>query len=152
MYEIAKLKENDNAMYKEGVDLLGKEAAEDDRARAKHGTERWTRQPSRQAAEHLYTKVNEINGWLESAGSSDHLVKSKLKGCESAIQVLQGTDRDLEAYVPSSRRANLTPAVERAVDKLRSVLSEVNQLESRRKRKVQSLRDKARRDDISRWH
>ncbi|KAI4243514.1 MAG: hypothetical protein LQ352_007016 [Teloschistes flavicans] len=149
MREIDSLKKNDAAIYKEGVDLLRNEAAEDERAKAKHGTDRWTRQPSEQAADKLYAQVNEIDGYLKSAASSDDLVKTKLKECESAIQVLEGTDRDLEAYVPSSRKANLTPEIERAADNLRSRLSEVSKLEHRRKGKIQELRNKVKKDDIN---
>ncbi|KAL9585635.1 MAG: hypothetical protein Q9212_001418 [Teloschistes hypoglaucus] len=149
MREIENLKKNDATVYKEGVDLLRNEAAEDERAKARHGTDRWTRQPSEQAADKLYAQVNEIDGYLKSAASSDELVKTKLKECESAIQVLEGTDRDLEAYVPSSRKANLTPEIERAADNLRSRLSEVNKLEHRRKSKIQELRNKVKKDDIN---
>ncbi|KAI4123616.1 MAG: hypothetical protein LQ338_005187 [Usnochroma carphineum] len=149
IHEIRKLKANDEAIYQEGVGLLKTEAAEDEKARSKHGTDRWSRQPSPQAAEKLYAKVNEIDGYLKSAASSDELVRKKFKECESALQVLSGTKLDLEAFVPSSRRATLTPAVEKAADNLRSVLSEVNQLERRRKRIIQQMREKVRNDDIN---
>lgn len=149
MHEIRKLKANDEAMYQEGIALLKTEAAEDEKARSKHGTDRWTRQPSSQAAEGLYAQANEIDGYLKSAASSDDLVKNKFKECESAIQILSGTNRDLEASVPSSRRATLTPAVERAADSLRSALSEVNNVERRRKRIIQEMLEKVKDDDIS---
>lgn len=149
MHEISTLRTNDATMYQEGVDLLKNEATEDERSRSKYGTDRWTRHPSRQAAEKLYVQVEEINGYLKSAASSDELVKSKLKECESAIRILEGTDRDLEAYVPSSRRATITPAAERAADNLRSALSDINKLEHRRKRKIQEIREKVKHDDIN---
>lgn len=149
MHEVRKLKANDETIYREGMALLKAEAIEDDRARSKHGTDRWTRQPSSQAAEKLYAQVNEIDGYLKSAASSDELVKNKFKECESAIQILSGSRMDLEASVPSSRKATLTPAVERAADTLRSALSDVNKLEHRRKRIIQELRQKVKDDDIS---
>ncbi|KAL8651695.1 MAG: hypothetical protein Q9210_003103, partial [Variospora velana] len=149
MHEIRKLKANDETMYQEGVGLLKTEAAEDDKARSKHGTARWTRQPSHQAAEKLYAQVKEIDGYLRSAASSDELVRSKFKDCESAIQILSGTKMDLESSVPSSRRATLTPAVEEAADNLRSALNDVNQLERRRKRIMQQMREKVKNDDIN---
>ncbi|KAL8711581.1 MAG: hypothetical protein Q9220_003991 [cf. Caloplaca sp. 1 TL-2023] len=149
MHEIKRLKDNDSALYQEGVGLLKTEAAEDEKARSKHGTDRWTRQQSTQAAEKLYQQVNEIDGYLKSAASSDELVISKLKDCENAIQVMSTTNRDLEAYVPSSRRAALTPAVERAADNLRSALSDVNKLEQRRKKFIHEVRDKVKYDDIT---
>ncbi|KAI4210686.1 MAG: hypothetical protein LQ351_006461 [Letrouitia transgressa] len=149
MHEIAKLKANDVAAYQEGVELLRKEAAEDERARSKHGTDRWTRANSKQAAESLYTRMNEIDGYLKSSASSDDLVKMKLQEWEHVLQVLSGSERDLENYVPSSRRVALTPAAEKAAVHLRSVLAEVNQFEGRRKKKIQNLRDKAKYDSIN---
>lgn len=149
IHEISKLKVNDTALYEEGVELLKSEAAEDERAKLKYGTDRWTRQSSDLAAEKIYTQANEIEGYLKSAGNSDDLVKNKLKECESVLRVLSGTNRELEEYVPSSRKAAITPHVERVATDLRSALNEVSRLESRRKRIVQSLRDKAKVDDIS---
>ncbi|KAL8770269.1 MAG: hypothetical protein Q9209_003905 [Squamulea sp. 1 TL-2023] len=149
MHEISKLKANDAAMYQEGVDLLKSEAEDDNKARLKHGTERWNRQSSTEAAKNLYTKADEIEGYIKSAASSDDLVKHKLKECESAIEVLGGTARDLESYVPNSKRTTMTPAVERAVDGLRSALSDVTKLEHRRKRRIQQVREKVKYDDIN---
>ncbi|KAL8980114.1 MAG: hypothetical protein Q9205_004718 [Flavoplaca limonia] len=149
MHEINKLKSNDAAMYQEGVGLLKAEAEDDDKARLKHGTGRWNRQPSREAAKHLYAKVDEIDGYLKSAASSDDLVKNKLKECEGAIEVLGGTARDLELYVPNSKRTASTPLVERAVDGLRSTLSDVTKLEHRRKKRIQEVREKVKYDDIT---
>ncbi|KAL2041235.1 hypothetical protein N7G274_006180 [Stereocaulon virgatum] len=149
MHETSKLRANDVAIYQEGVDLLRSEAAEDDRAKLKHGTDRWNRQPSQQAAEKLYAQVTQIDGYLKSASSSDDLVKAKLKDCEKVLQVLSGSDRDLEEFVPSSRRATMTSNVERAAHNLRNVLNEVSRLEARRKRQIEKVRDKAKRDDIN---
>ncbi|KAL9022920.1 MAG: hypothetical protein Q9180_008491, partial [Flavoplaca navasiana] len=149
MHEINKLKANDAAMYQEGVGLLKGEAEDDNKARLKHGTERWNRQPSREAAKHLYAKVDEIDGYLKSAAGSDDLVKNKLKECEGAIEVLGGTARDLESYVPNSKRTTLTPTVERAVEGLRSTLSDVTKLEHRRKKRIQEVREKVKYDDIN---
>lgn len=149
MHEISKLKDSDASLYQEGVDLLRSEAAEDDRAKLKHGTDRWTRPSSLQAAEKLYARVTELDGYLKSAQSSDELVKGKLKECEAVLQVLSGSPRDLEEYVPSSRRAAITPQVEKAAEDLRTALNEVSRLEIRRKRVIEALREKAKADDIS---
>lgn len=149
MHETSKLKANDTTIYQEGVDLLRSEAAEDDRAKLKHGTDRWSRQSSQQAAEKLYAKVSEIDGYLKSAASSDDLVKQNLKECENVLNVLSGTDRDIEEYVPSSRRAVMPPNVQYAAGELRSILNEVSRLENRRKKQIQKLREKAKQDDIS---
>jgi programmed cell death 6-interacting protein len=149
LLDIAKVKSNDRAVYTEGVELLAAEKAEDDASRRKFGTDRWTREASEAAAPKLYTTSQEIDGYFTSAQSSDNLVEQKLRDSEAVFRVLTGTNRDLEAFVPSSRRATIPPEVEREVSRLRSCISEVNRLESRRKRKAQAVKDKARTDDIS---
>lgn len=147
--ETQKLKETDRAIFQEGLDLLRAEAAEDDRARRKYGTDRWNRPTSEQAVPQLYAQIGEIEGYLKSAANSDKLVQDKIKDCEEYIRLLSGTDRDLEHFVPSSRRTTMTPAVEREAGKLRGCLNEVNRLETRRRRKAEALKAKAKQDDVS---
>jgi programmed cell death 6-interacting protein len=146
--DTAKLKRNDRGVYEEGVELLRAEKDEDDRARMRYGTERWNRDPSERAAEKLYTQSKEMDGYFASANNSDNLVRGKLKDCEHILRVLTGTNRDLESYVPSSRRAATTPQVERESSRLRSSLNEVSRLENRRKRKIAALKEKAQGDSI----
>ncbi|ERF70648.1 pH-response regulator protein palA/RIM20 [Endocarpon pusillum Z07020] len=149
MEDTSKLKANDQAIYAEGVELLKAEKAEDDKARAKYGTDSWSRQPSDLAGQKLWAQSTEIEGYLKSAASSDDLVLKKMRESERVLKVLTGTSRELESYVPSSRRATMTPQIEREVSRLRTCLNEVTRLESRRKRKIEALREKARSDDIN---
>lgn len=151
MEDIAKLKDTDRSTYTEGVEVLKAEAAEDERARMKYGTDRWTRPTSQEAAVKLYAQVGDIDGYLKSANSSDELVKSKLNDWESVLRVLSGSDRDLEEFVPSSRRATITPRMEKEAGRLRACLNEVSRLENRRRRKIEVLREKAKLDDISEY-
>ncbi|EEP80764.1 pH-response regulator protein palA/RIM20 [Uncinocarpus reesii 1704] len=146
--DTSKLKANDRAIYTEGVELLRAEKEEDERARSKYGTDRWSRSPSEQAAEKLYTSVREIDGYLASAHNSDNLIHKKLREFERVLRVLTGTNRDLEAYVPSSKKATVTPQVERESSRLRGSLNEVARLENRRRRKIEALREKAKVDKI----
>ena len=149
MRDVDMLKADDVGIYKEGVELLQQEASEDESVKLKYGTDRWNRQPSQQAAERLYSQVAEIDNYLKSAGSSDELVKKKLRDCEGVLTILGGTDRHIEDYVPSSRRATMLPRVEREAGRLRTMLNEVNRFENRRRRKIENLREKAKGDDIS---
>ncbi|KAF2771355.1 BRO1-domain-containing protein [Teratosphaeria nubilosa] len=149
MADTEKIKANNRAMYQEGVDLLRAEASEDESARRRYGTERWSRPPASEAQPQLYQKVTDIEGYLRQADSSDKVVQNKLRENESLIRLLCGTDRDLEDYVPSSRRATMTAKVEREANALRAHLNELARLESRRKRKVEALRMKAREDDVN---
>ena len=144
-----KLKASNRVLYQEGIDLLRTEAGEDEAARRKFGTERWTRPAGKDALPKLYNQVNDIDGYLNQAESSDHLVQNRLRENESLIRLLGGTDRDLEDYVPSSRRATMTAKVEREVNALRASLNEVNRLESRRRKKEEELRTKAKEDDVN---
>ncbi|PLB37277.1 putative pH signal transduction protein PalA [Aspergillus candidus] len=148
--DTATVKANDKAVYNEGVELLAAEKAEDDASRRRYGTERWSRDSSESAAAKLYKTSGEIDGYFTSAQSSDNLVEQKLRDSEAVFRVLTGTNRDLEMYVPSSRRAAIPPEVEQESSRLRGCLSDVSRLESRRKRRAQALKDKARSDDISR--
>ncbi|KAJ5683260.1 hypothetical protein N7462_006425 [Penicillium macrosclerotiorum] len=146
--DTATVKSNDRFIYNEGVELLATEKAEDNAARRKYGTDRWSRQSSEAAAPKIYNTSKEINGYFTSAQSSDDLVERKLRDSEAVFRVLTGTNRDLESYVPSSRRAAIPPEVEQESIKLRSCLSEVSRMENRRRRRIQTLKDKARADDI----
>lgn len=146
--DTAKVKSNDLAVYHEGVELLAAEKAEDLAARNKYGTDRWTRGTSESAAPKIYRTLNEISGYFTSAQSSDDLVQRKLRDQRSVFLVLTGTNRDLEAFVPSSRRAAIPIELERESNRLRGCLSEITRMENRRRRRIQTLKDKARGDDI----
>lgn len=147
--ETRKLKDSDWATFQEGVEQLRSEAAEDNRARTKYGTDRWHRQASEVMVPKLHAQIGEIEGYFKSAANSDSIVEKKLRENEAALRLLSGPDRDIESFVPSSRRANIPPAVDREVSKLRACLNEVSRLESRRRKKVEQLRMKARQDDIN---
>lgn len=149
MAETEKLKASDRATYQEGVDTLRAEAAEDEQARRRYGTERWTRPTSSEAVPPLYSQEKDIDGYFASAGNSDKLVREKIKEHERLIRLLSGTDRDLEDFVPSSRRATMTAKLEREASKVRGCLNEVSRLESRRKRKIETLKAKAKSDDVN---
>lgn len=90
MDDVAKLKANDAAVYQEAVGMLEAEAAEDERLKGKHGTDRWTREASRIAGAKLMQQVVEYKGILTSADNSDRLVREKLKDCEAMLRLLGG--------------------------------------------------------------
>lgn len=148
MEDTAKVKNNDQDIFTEAITLLNTEKAEDDRARARYGTERWTRPRSEVAGERLHKLVKEYQGYMSSAEASDNLVRTKLKDSERVIGILAGTNRDLERFVPNSREAALSPQVSRETSRLRSCLNEESRLRARRIRKIEALKEKAKADDI----
>lgn len=149
MEDTTRLKTNDLAVYQEGLSLLEAERNEDEASRSKFGTDRWTRPASTVALAKLYQQSTELQTYLNSAASSDNLVQTKIRENEHILRILTGTNRDLEHYVPSSRNVHLTPAIETAVSHLRAALNDVSRMETRRKRKTESLRTKAKNDDIN---
>lgn len=148
--DIDKLRSNDLAIFEEGKAALASEEEEDQKLRRKYGTDRWTRPDSQtdpKGAE-LRGVAGEIEGYLSSSVSSDGVVKEKYAAVEDLLRVLGGTDRQLMDFVPSSRRPETSDEIKHAVGKLRSAYSDVLRLESRRRKKVETLRDNAKRDDI----
>jgi programmed cell death 6-interacting protein len=147
--DTAKLKASDDAIFAEGRELLDAEASENERLLMKYGTDRWTRADSKSAAPKLYAQVAEIDGYLKSAANSDELVKTKFRECEDMLRILSSSDREIGNFVPSSRRVAIPPQLEGEVSRLRNSLNEVSRLESRRRRKIEALREKAKKDDIN---
>jgi programmed cell death 6-interacting protein len=143
------LKRGDLDTYREGCDILKNESAEDSAARLKYGTERWTRPTAEEAAPKLFAQIGEIDGYFKAAAESDNVVRTKLQEHDYHIQILGATDAELENFVPSGRRPAITGVVEREAGKLRGCFNEVTRLESRRRRKIEALRSKAKQDDIS---
>ncbi|EXJ85514.1 hypothetical protein A1O1_05878 [Capronia coronata CBS 617.96] len=146
--DTTKLKTNDLSIYQEGLALLEAEKTEDDRLRAKYGTDRWDRPPSTTALAKLYQTSKELQTYLNSAASSDNLVQSKFRENEHILRILTGTNRDLERFVPSSDQVAMTPAIEQAASRLRSCLNEVSRLETRRKSRINALKEKTNADNI----
>lgn len=147
--DTTRLKTDDLAIYQEGLALLQSEKQEDDRYRARYGTDRWRRPASEVVLAQYLKKSIELQSYLNSAGSSDSLVQSKMRENERIFRLLSGPERDLERYIPSSEVCTTSPAVEQAASRLRSVLNEVSRVETKRRRKIESIRAKARSDDIS---
>ena len=147
--DTAKLKASDDAIFAEGRELLKAEASENERLLLKYGTDRWNRADSQTEAPKLYAQVTEIDGYLKSAANSDELVKTKFRECEDMLRILSSSDRDIGNFVPSSRRVTIPPRLEGEVSRLRTSLNEVSRLESRRRRKIEALREKAKKDDIN---
>lgn len=145
----AKLRESDQQIFAEATRLLDAEATEDTRLRMKHGTDRWNRPTSREANPALHAQVATIQGYLTSAASSDELVVNKFRECEPMLRILSGSDREIGNFVPSSRRVEIPPKLDEQVSALRSCLNEVSRFEARRRNKIDALRDKGRKDDIS---
>lgn len=148
--DIDKLRSADLAVFDEGRAALAAERDEDEHLRRKHGTERWTRPPSQadvQGAQ-LWEHAAEIDVYFESSLGSDAMVKDKFAGSEALLRVLCGPDAGILDFVPSGLQRETSDELKSSVNRLRSAYNDVQRLESRRRRKVEALRERARRDDI----
>lgn len=149
--DIDKLRAADMAVFEEGRGLLRAEEEEDNRLRMKFGTDRWSRPESRnepnQGAK-LWTQAAEAEGWFANSASSDGVVREKFNDVEPTLAILAEPDRGIMDFVPSSRRTEIPEPLKPAIGRLRSIYSDVTRLESRRRRKADALREKARGDDI----
>lgn len=129
--------------------MLESELSENTRLLQKYGSDRWTLPPSQMANPKLYNQVDEISGYLSSAAQSDQLVVDKYNDSQEMLRLLTSSDRDIGNFVPSSRRVAIPPKLEGEVSRLRSSLNEISRLESRRRRKIDALRERGKKDDIN---
>lgn len=149
--DIDKLRSSDMSIFEEGKELLEAEEEEDNRLRRRYGTERWARHESRAdpvQGTKLWNQVNEAGGWFSNSASSDALVREKFFAVEPLLAVLAGPDRGIMDFVPSSRRTEIPETLRPAIGRLRGAYNDVTRLESRRRRKAEALREKAKSDDI----
>lgn len=150
--DIDKLRAADMAVFEEGKVALQAEMQEDQQLRMKYGTDRWTRpdgQAEPQGAK-LWQHAQEIEGYFQSSASSDGLVREKFAENEQLLRILSGSDRELMQYVPSSStgRSDMPEQVKAAVGRIRGAYNDVLRMESRRRKKGDSLRDSVKQDDI----
>ncbi|KAM4060825.1 BRO1-like domain-containing protein [Hirsutella rhossiliensis] len=148
--DIDKLRAADLAIFEAGMAALTAERDEDERLKAKYGTDRWTRPVSLgdpQGAK-LWSHASEIEGYFQSSVSSDSIVRDKFAANEGLLRVLCGPDRGLMEFVPSSTQRETSDELKSAVGRLRSAYNDVLRLESKRRKRVERLREDARRDDI----
>src|SRR6478735_2348562 len=148
--DIDKLRSGDMAIFEEGKAALASEEEEDQRLRMRYGTDRWVRPESRQdpQGEKLWQHATEIDSYFQSSFSSDAVVREKFGAIQDLLAILSGPDRDLMDSVPSSRRVDIPETLKPVIGRLRGAYNDVLRLESRRRKKVESLRESARRDDI----
>ena len=90
--DVSKIKTNDAAIYNEAVEMLKAEDEEDHKMRMRHGTDRWSRSPSKDAAGKLAEEVENYGNILRSADNSDKQIGEKIKKCEPQLRLMQGDD------------------------------------------------------------
>jgi programmed cell death 6-interacting protein len=148
--DIDKLRSSNRAVLEEGKALLAADEEEDSRLRRTYGTQRWTRPDGRndQNGAKLWKQAGDIDGYLASSTSSDGVVREKFIANEETLALLSGSDRALMDFVPSSRRTEIPETVKPALNRLRATYNDVLRLESKRRKRAETLREKAKSDDL----
>ncbi|KAL2141174.1 hypothetical protein VTI28DRAFT_2720 [Corynascus sepedonium] len=151
--DIEKLCASDKMVFEEGKALLAAEEEEDKKLRLKHGTQRWLRpesrvEPSRDGGARLWNQAAEIDGYFASSTSSDAVVRDKFAAVKDTLAILAGPDRGIMDYIPNSRKTEVPELLKPAIGRLRGVYNDILRLESRRRKRVESLRARSRADDI----
>ncbi|KAI6246716.1 pH-response regulator protein palA/RIM20 [Erysiphe necator] len=135
--------------YAEASMYLISEREENERLKSKYGTNRWTRSDSEIAAPKLYEQLDKIDGYLKTAAESDRSIYEKFKACSSFLSILSSSDIEICNFVPSARRVSMSPKLKDQVSKLRTILNNLNQLESKRRKQIEFLRERVKKDDIN---
>ena len=148
--DIDKLRAADVAVMDEAKQILAAEEEDDNALRLKYGTERWTRPQSKEDAQgqKIWKNVQQIGEYLASSLASDNLIREKIVAVEHLLKILAGPERGLLDFVPSSRRTEIPEPLRPVIGRLRGSYNDVLRLESRRRKKVEALREKCRADDI----
>ncbi|KAK4652782.1 pH-response regulator protein palA/rim20 [Podospora pseudocomata] len=151
--DVEKLCASDKAVFEEGKALLAAEEEEDHALRLKYGTQRWARPESRADPSHdggakLWNQAGDIDGYFASSTSSDAVVREKFAAVKETLAILAGPDRGMMDYIPNSRRTEIPELLKPAIGRLRGVYNDVLRLESRRRKRIESLRARSRADDI----
>lgn len=148
--DIDKLRSSNRATFEEGKSLLATEEEEDQKLRIKYGTQSWMRPTSKEDPQgaKLWKQATDIEGYFASSTSSDGVVREKYLAVESTLSILAGSDRSLMDAIPQSRRTEIPEAVKPALGRLRGAYNDIQRLESRRRRRAEALREKAKADDI----
>lgn len=148
--DIDKLRSSNRAIFEEGKSLLATEEEEDQGLRMKYGTQRWGRPPSKEDTQgvKLWKQATDVEGYFASSTSSDAVVREKYFAVESTLSILVGSDRSLMDAIPQSRKTEVPETLKPALGRLRGAFNDIQRLESRRRRRAEALRDKAKADDI----
>ena len=147
MQDALSVASTDRRVLDDMSELLSTEESEDRQLREHFGTERWQRPSSEELSSQLRSKIERFSDTLSQAGKSDKVVRSKFAEWEGVMQLLEGPQDALEAYVPSSSRRQTSydditsPSSQTSlVRELRRMLEDLDDLIASRRRTVEEAR------------
>ncbi|GAA6037543.1 hypothetical protein JCM8097_008246 [Rhodosporidiobolus ruineniae] len=149
MKDVRRVAEVNRRMLQETNDLLDQEAKTDAAHRQAHGTNRWTRLPSEQAAAALRERAQQMSGLLASAAESDTLVRRKYAEWEEPLRLLGEGQVALSAAIPAVQPSSSSTQQEQALARqLRSHLEELSELRAARLRLLEAARTRLLQADL----
>ena len=89
MRDVHKLAIEVEKLLEESIEVLNAENSEDTTLRMRQGTDRWTRETSKEAAKDLWGAIDTNKAYLETASTSDKMVTDKYDMVNGLLQILE---------------------------------------------------------------
>ncbi|THV03236.1 BRO1-domain-containing protein [Dendrothele bispora CBS 962.96] len=143
--DVQKLARQNVKTLDEAIDILDREASEDESAR--EGTP-LDRMPSHEANTDLIEMYSRYRNILDQAAASDETVRTKWDQWERNITELTWDEADLEESIPSSTASSRNNETDRHARTLRVLLEQIEELHSSRGQIVDRAKKLAEVDDV----
>lgn len=137
--DIQKLFRECRHLLEEGKEMLAYEEEEDTMMRNKQGTDRWVREPSRQAGAELWKAEESYRVYLETSESVDRGVREKFHKVEKYLDILCDDPKNLASYIPNSAVVQVDPYLEYNIQELREALLQTRGIEDQRQKYISGL-------------
>ena len=148
--DVKKLRAVCLAGYEEVAEIVCTEEQEDNRLRAKYGTDRWTRPESRmeQTGRAMWVQIDQFQDYVNQGVKADEKVRETFEKVRSQIAVLSGPEQFLLDSLPSSRQIKVPEKVKPSLSRLRATYNDVLRAQSQRRRRIEAAKRKMDSDDV----
>ncbi|KAI9318505.1 BRO1-like domain-containing protein [Dichotomocladium elegans] len=149
LFKVQQMSLKNTELVNEGFNVLEEENEQDEFFRRQYGN-LWTRPPSQQLTSTLLSQGSKYYDTLQAAQKADRIVHAKVSSWGRAIDVLSKPVPEIIASLPSmvvedENAAQLPDLIRR----LRDLLQEVKEAETRQKHVLEEAKSLAEADDIS---
>lgn len=125
-------------LLEEASESLMIDEKEDTFMRSKYGTDRWTREPSRVAAQDLWNIRDELDQYLNMGRKGDGSIRSSFSCVEERLMTLESGQAMLEQRIPQAVAVKWGADLEKAIADLRQALQRARGMDRQR---TEHLRD-----------
>ena len=148
--DVKKLRAVCLAGYEEVAEIVCTEEQEDDRLRAKYGTDRWTRPESRmeQTGKVMWVQIDQFQDYVNQGAEADQKVQEKFENVRSQLALLSGPQQYLLDSLPLSRQNTVPEKLKPSLSRLRATYNDVLRAQSLRRRRIEAAKRKMDSDDV----